>query len=150
ARCFQSTLRLDGWVSPCASWTLASPNRTSSGAISAALSRRTRLVVVSHVSWLTGAILPVAEIAAETHRVGGLLAVDGAQSAGTILVNVHALGVDAYAVPGQKWLCGPEGVGALYVRSGRISELSPTYVGHFAVRDFEAVDRSGYFLPAPG
>jgi L-cysteine/cystine lyase len=107
-------------------------------------------VVVSHVSWVTGAILPVAEIAVETHRVGALLAVDGAQSAGLIPVNVRALGVDAYAVPGQKWLCGPEGVGALYVRGDRISELSPTYVGHFAVRDFDAVDHSGYFLPAAG
>jgi L-cysteine/cystine lyase len=120
------------------------------GAITAALSQRTRLVVVSHVSYVTGAVLPIAEIAAETHRVGALLAVDGAQSAGTMPVNAQALGVDAYAVPGQKWLCGPEGVGALYVRSDRISELSPTYIGHFAVRDFEAVDRSGYFLPASG
>jgi L-cysteine/cystine lyase len=120
------------------------------GAIAAAMSRRTRLVVVSHVSWLTGAVLPVAELAVETHRVGAFLAVDGAQSAGTIPLNVQALGVDAYAVPGQKWLCGPEGVGALYVRNDRISELSPTYIGHFAVRDFDAVDASGYFLPAVG
>jgi L-cysteine/cystine lyase len=102
------------------------------------------------VSYRTGAVLPVADIAAEAHRVGALCAVDGAQSAGTIPLNVRALGVDAYAVPGQKWLCGPEGAGALFVRSDRISELSPTYVGHFATRDFDAMDLSGYFLPAPG
>ena len=79
-----------------------------------------------------------------------MLAVDGAQSAGIIPVDVRALDVDAYAVPGQKWLCGPEGVGALYVRASRISEISPTFMGHFATRDFHAVDRSGYFLPGHG
>jgi L-cysteine/cystine lyase len=120
------------------------------GRIAAALSHRTRLVVTSHVSYHTGTVLPVAEIAAEAHRVGAFFAVDGAQSAGTIPLDVKALGVDAYAVPGQKWLCGPEGVGALYVRSDRIGELSPTYMGHFALRDFDAIDLSGYFLPGAG
>jgi L-cysteine/cystine lyase len=115
-----------------------------------AMSHRTRLVVASHVSYRTGAVLPLAEMAVEAHRVGAFFAVDGAQSAGTIPLNVHALGVDAYAVPGQKWLCGPEGVGALYVRRDRLSELSPTYVGHFAVRDFDAIDLTGYFLPGAG
>jgi len=120
------------------------------GALAEAMSHRTRLVVTSHVSYRTGAVLPLAAIATEAHRVGAFFAVDGAQSAGTTPVNVHALGVDAYAVPGQKWLCGPEGVGALYVRADRISELSPTYVGHFATRDFDASDLSGYFLPGVG
>ena len=120
------------------------------GAIAEALSPRTRLVVTSHVSYRTGEVLPLAEIAREAHRVGAFFAVDGAQSAGTIPLNVPSLGVDAYAIPGQKWLCGPEGVGALYVRGSRVSELSPTYVGHFATRDFDATDLSGYYLPAPG
>jgi L-cysteine/cystine lyase len=120
------------------------------GAISAALSPRTRLVVASHVTFTTGTVLPVAKIAAESHRVGAFLAVDGAQAAGVIPVDVRALDVDAYAAPGQKWLCGPEGVGALYVRRSCISEVSPTYMGGFATRDFHAVDRSGYFLPGHG
>jgi L-cysteine/cystine lyase len=119
-------------------------------ALTRALSQRTRMVVVSHVSWKTGAVLPVREIAAAAHRVGALCVVDGAQAAGTMAVDVHALGVDAYAIPGQKWLCGPEGAGALYVSDGRISELSPTFVGGFGLRDFDAADGSGYFLPATG
>jgi L-cysteine/cystine lyase len=61
-------------------------------AIASALTARTRLVVVSHVSYRTGAVLPVKDIAAEAHRVGALCAVDGAQSAGTIPLNVRALG----------------------------------------------------------
>jgi L-cysteine/cystine lyase len=122
---------------------------TMVAAIRAAFSPRTRLVILSHVTYTTGAVLPVQAIAEVTHRHGALLAVDGAQAAGAIPVDVHALGADFYAVPGQKWLCGPEGVGALYVRDAWLSTLAPTYIGGFALRDFEAVDLTGYFLPAP-
>jgi len=87
---------------------------------------------------------------ARRSRVGALVAVDGAQSAGAIPVDVHALGVDFYAVPGQKWLCGPEGIGALYVRRERIAELAPTFVGFTSLQDFNSRDLSGYFIPAPG
>lgn len=78
----------------------------------------TRLVSVSHVSWATGAILPVARIAELAHARGALVIVDGAQSAGAIRLDVPSLGVDFYAVPAQKWLLGPEGVGALWVSPG--------------------------------
>jgi L-cysteine/cystine lyase len=117
-------------------------------AIAAALTPRTRLVAFSHVSYRTGTILPVAEIAAAAHRAGAFVAVDGAQAAGAVDVDAGALGADAYAVSGQKWLCGPEGVGALYVRRDRISELSPTFAGHFSLRDPGAIDLAGAYLPA--
>ncbi|NOZ05328.1 MAG: aminotransferase class V-fold PLP-dependent enzyme [Chloroflexi bacterium] len=120
------------------------------GKIAAALSPRTRLVVVSHVSYKTGALLPVAEIAQAVHSAGALIAVDGVQAAGVIPVDVRALDADFYAIAGHKWLCGPEGVGALYVRRKRVAELSPTFVGFFSMRDFEAFDFSGSFIPAPG
>lgn len=115
----------------------------------AVLSPRTRLVVMSHVTFTSGAVLPVQAIAEAAHRQGALVAVDGAQAAGAIPVDVHALDIDFYAVPGQKWLCGPEGVGALYVRQACLSALNPTYIGAFALRDFEAMDLTGNFLPAP-
>ncbi len=118
-------------------------------AVTAAISPRTRLVSVSHVTFTTGAVLPVQAIAEAAHRQGALVAVDGAQSVGAIPVDVHALGVDFYAAPGQKWLCGPEGVGALYVRKASLSTLAPTYIGAFGLRDFEAMDLTGNFLPAP-
>ena len=120
------------------------------GAVAAALTARTRLVVMSHVAFTTGAALPVAAIATAAHRVGAYVAVDGAQSCGAIPVNVHELDVDFYAVPGQKWLCGPEGMGALYVRRERLSELLPTFVGFSSIRDMEAMDLSGYFIPGAG
>jgi L-cysteine/cystine lyase len=129
---------------------LAASDTSAVAAITSAINHRTRLVVVSHVSYQTGAILPVAEIAEAAHGVDALCAVDGAQSGGTIPLDVHALGVDAYAVPGQKWLCGPEGMGALFVRRDQITALAPTYVGHFATRDFNASDLSGYYLPGAG
>jgi L-cysteine/cystine lyase len=117
--------------------------------IAEALTERTRMVVLSHVSFKTGAVLPLAEIAALAHRAGAWLVADGAQSAGAMPVDVRALDVDAYAVAGHKWLCGPEGMGALYVRRELLEALRPTFVGFFALRDLVPLDLSGgVFSPA--
>ncbi|MGI8551328.1 MAG: aminotransferase class V-fold PLP-dependent enzyme [Dehalococcoidia bacterium] len=94
-----------------------------------AIGERTRAVVVSHVSWSAGIILPLREIADLAHAAGALLIVDGAQSGGAIPLNMKEVGVDAYAIPGQKWLCGPEGIGALYVSRERFGEIAPSHVG---------------------
>lgn len=115
-----------------------------------AIGPRTRLVSVAHVSWKTGTVLPIAEIADLVHQHRGLLAVDGAQSGGAISLNMPALDVDFYAIPGQKWLCGPEGTGALYVNRERLRDLRQTFVGYPSLRDAEAFDESGVFLPSPG
>ncbi len=71
---------------------------------------QTRLVALSHVLWLNGQVLPLAEIKRET---GLPLLVDGAQSVGAIPVDATV--ADWYTVSGQKWLCGPETTGALFV-----------------------------------
>lgn len=112
-----------------------------------AITPHTRLTVVSHVSWKSGVVLPLAPIADAVHRVGGRLAVDGAQSAGAIPIDVRSLDVDYYAIPGQKWLCGPEGVGALYVRRACWAETAQTYAGFPSLRDGAAYDDGGNFLP---
>jgi L-cysteine/cystine lyase len=101
----------------------------SVAAIEALLTSRTRLVALSHVSFSTGARLPLHQIADLAHAAGAMLAVDGAQAVGAMPVDVHALGVDFYAFPGQKWLCGPEGTGGLFVRRDRQPQLQSTYVG---------------------
>jgi L-cysteine/cystine lyase len=94
-------------------------------AIVAAVTPRTRLLALSHVLWTTGQVLPVLELREQT---GLPILVDGAQSVGTIPVD--ARGLDFYTISGQKWLCGPEGTGALVVaepdelRVGRPSYLS--------------------------
>jgi selenocysteine lyase/cysteine desulfurase len=73
--------------------------------------RATRLIACSHVGWISGRLAP-----AELADVDVPVLLDGAQGAGAIPVDVRALGCDAYAGAGQKWLCGPDGTGMLYVR----------------------------------
>jgi L-cysteine/cystine lyase len=101
----------------------------SVAAIEASLTPKTRLVALSHVSFSTGACLPIQQIAELAHAAGAMIVVDGAQAVGALPVDVHALGVDFYAFPGQKWLCGPEGTGGLYVRRDRQTQLGSTFVG---------------------
>ena len=94
----------------------ATRGRTGREALEAVLAEvgpRTRLVALSHVSWMTGHVLPVAEIKAQT---GLPLLVDGAQSVGAIPVELGD--ADFYTVSGQKWLCGP-GCHGRAVRPGR-------------------------------
>lgn len=94
-------------------------------AIVEATHSRTKVVAVSHVLWTNGDVLPIAAIAeavrAKVPEVFFL--VDGAQSVGAIEVQPGTLGVDAYTVSGQKWLCGPSGTGALWVRPSALSKL---------------------------
>jgi selenocysteine lyase/cysteine desulfurase len=71
---------------------------------------RTRLVACSHVGWMSGSIAP-----AELGELDVPVLLDGAQGVGAVPVDVRALGCDAYAGAGQKWLCGPDGSGMLYV-----------------------------------
>lgn len=106
----------------------------------------TKLVSLSHVSWATGAILPIAEIARLAHDRGARIVVDGAQSAGAIPLDVAGLGVDYYAIPGQKWLLGPEGTGALYVAPDRIERALVTFSGY---RAYESHDLVGSATPWP-
>jgi L-cysteine/cystine lyase len=87
---------------------------------------------VSHVLWTTGAVLPLARLGAVARDAGAVSIIDGAQSAGAIPVMLEDLGVDAYAVPGQKWLLGPEGMGALWVRRGLADSVTPATAGYLA------------------
>ncbi|GAA1000361.1 aminotransferase class V-fold PLP-dependent enzyme [Acrocarpospora macrocephala] len=92
------------------------PEEIGSSVIAAA--EGARLIVVSHVTYGAGAVLPIERIAAAARRHGARVLVDGAQAVGALDVDVHALGADFYAFPGQKWLLGPEGTGALVVTRG--------------------------------
>ena len=98
-------------------------------AIESELSPRTRLVAASHVSWITGAVLPVARIAALARGAGAWSAIDGAQSAGAIDVDPAAIGADFYAIPAQKWMLGPEGMGALWASERAIRDARQPYAG---------------------
>ncbi len=71
---------------------------------------KTRLVACSHVGWMSGRLAPAA-----LSRVQVPVLLDGAQGVGALPVDVRALGCDAYAGAGQKWMCGPDGTGMLYL-----------------------------------
>jgi selenocysteine lyase/cysteine desulfurase len=90
-----------------------------------AVGPRTRLVACSHVGWMSGLLAP-AELAA----VDVPVLLDGAQGVGAIAVDVHTLGCDAYAGAGQKWLCGPDGAGMLYVSPGLRDRLEVSRRGY--------------------
>ena len=91
----------------------------------------TRLIAISHVTWTTGQVLPVRELSG----LGVPVLVDGAQSAGAIPVDVTALGCDFYTVSGQKWLCGPDATGGLYVRPDWTERLRLTYPSYVSWED---------------
>ncbi|HEX3512243.1 MAG TPA: aminotransferase class V-fold PLP-dependent enzyme [Solirubrobacteraceae bacterium] len=78
--------------------------------VAEAVGPRTRLVACSHVSWMTGRLAPAA-----LAEVDVPVLLDGAQGAGAVPTDVRTLGCDAYAAAGQKWCCGPDGSGFLYV-----------------------------------
>ena len=109
-------------------------------AFDVAIDERTRLVAVSHVLWATGAVLPISAIAEIAHARGALMIVDGAQGAGAIPTELAATGADVYAVSAQKWLLGPEGMGAIAVAPGVRDRLLPSFGGYFS---FETVDPAG-------
>jgi L-cysteine/cystine lyase len=90
---------------------------------------KTRLVVLSHVLWNTGQVLPIDKIVEVCRSNNSLLLIDAAQSVGVIPLDLTALGVDFYAFTGHKWLCGPAGVGGLYVRPETRESLHPTFIG---------------------
>ena len=107
------------------------------GAITGLIGPRTRAVAISHALWANGRILPLRAIADAAHAAGAPLLIDGAQGVGAIDVDPAALGADAYAGPGQKWLCGPNGVGFLWVADGfedRFEVAAPSYYS----RDFRS------------
>jgi L-cysteine/cystine lyase len=98
------------------------------------LQPQTRLVVLSHVLWNTGQVLPLAEIAAGIRQYPQVdrsirILVDAAQSVGLLPLNLAQLDIDFYAFTGHKWWCGPEGVGGLYIHPEAIASLDPTFIG---------------------
>ena len=108
------------------------------------LTTRTRAVMLSHVSWTSGMALPMRALSDLAHAAGAMMICDAAQSCGMVPAKVYELGVDAYACSGQKWLCGPDGTGALFIRRDRLGDIHQTYAGYPA---FSASDHDGYFVP---
>jgi L-cysteine/cystine lyase len=120
--------------------TLGRPAADALDAILGAVTERTRLLALSHVAWTTGQVFPVHAL---KERTGLPVLVDGAQSVGAIPVDVGA--IDFYTVSCQKWLCGPEPLGALYVADPeRLRVARPTGFSQ------ESIEPDGAFVPRAG
>jgi len=101
-------------------------------AIQEAITPRTKLVLISHVNFANGNRVDLKGISKLAHEHNALVLADGIQAVGTGESNVKELEVDGYAMARHKFLCGPEGAGALYVSEKVLSRIHPTFSGLFS------------------
>lgn len=94
-----------------------------------AVTRRTRVVSVSHVQYASGFRIDLKPIADMVHQAGGHLCVDAIQSVGAMPVDVEAMGIDFLSADGHKWMLAPEGCGIFYCREDLAQTLHPNVVG---------------------
>jgi isopenicillin-N epimerase len=99
-------------------------------AIAEKLSRRTRLLVVDHVTSPTGLVFPVEEIVRVARHRGARVLVDGAHAPGMIRVDLRRIDPDYYTANHHKWWCGPKTSGFLYVRPEWQAEVRPLVISH--------------------
>lgn len=114
------------------------------------LTPRTRLVVLSHLFWNTGQVLPLGDINRACHAFPTVtgqtirVLVDAAQSVGMLPLDLDAIEVDFYAFTGHKWLCGAAGVGGLYVSEAARMDLAPTFIGWRGIETNASGDPTGW------
>ena len=113
-------------------------------ALEQSLTPSTRLVVLSHLLWNTGQIMPIAAVAEQLaqHPRAPYLLVDAAQSFGQIPVQEAAAAADIYAFTGHKWACGPEGLGGVALSERVLAEGQPTVIGWRSLQDESKADLS--------
>jgi len=112
----------------------------------ALLTERTKIVALTHMSNVLGTINPVQQIAAEAHKVGAIVLVDGAQSVSHLPVDVRALGCDFLAFSGHK-MCGPTGIGVLWGRKALLQAMPPFIVGGGMIREVSLRESTWNELP---
>ena len=100
------------------------------------LTERTRLVVLSHLLWNSGSVMPITAVAdrLQQHPRQPWLLVDAAQSMGSIPVEQAANAADIYAFTGHKWCCGPEGLGGVALSERLLEAAQPTLIGWRSLR----------------
>jgi isopenicillin-N epimerase len=114
-----------------------SPEEILAG-IGAALSPRTRLAVIDHITSPSALILPLREIIALCHRAGVPVLVDGAHGPGQVPLDLPEIGADWYVGNCHKWLCAPKGCGFLWAARERQADIHPVTISHWLGRGFVA------------
>lgn len=99
------------------------------------ITKKTKLIMVSHMINITGQILPVKKICEMAHSYNIDVLVDGAHCVGHIDVNIKDLDCDYYGSSLHKWLSAPLGTGLLFVKKNKISKIEPLFAGHIHERD---------------
>ena len=103
-------------------------------ALDAAITAKTKLVAVTHMSNVLGTITPLKDIIARAHAKGVPVLADGCQGAVHEVVDVQALDIDFYAITGHK-LYGPTGIGALYAKRAHLKAMRPFNGGGEMIRE---------------
>ena len=93
--------------------------------VEAAITPRTRLALLDHVTSQTALVMPLAEMAGACRDRGVAVLVDGAHAPGAIELDIGALGVDWYAANLHKWAFAPRSCGILWAAPERRAELHP-------------------------
>jgi cysteine desulfurase/selenocysteine lyase len=93
-----------------------------------AITSKTKVISMCHIVNTNGMILPVKAVSEMAHERGIFVAVDGAQSAGMIKIDLHDLGCDFYTASAHKWLFAPKGIGVFYAKESSQEVLKPLIV----------------------
>lgn len=108
------------------------------------INANTKMILISHIVFLTGHVLPIKKICEMAHKHNVKVMVDGAHAIGHLDFKIGDLNCDYYAASLHKWLCVPLGAGLLYVKKGNVNELWPLFgEGGYAEDDIRKLNHTG-------